>query len=305
MSLRNLLTTTPDPPQQQLYVNTLIRTFPVDFPLLCTLPQNNFFSHLPLLKIFNPKSFYHINKVKMHGLLSLSLLALSASASFVCEDKKRRMHVCCSSLAPGKEHKGVTLIDGQNCKFANSPSLRPHLPTHRRVAANAPSRPRSNRQKRQSDQEMELQLSIAHDWSRRFASRRGIAHTAAVDCFLLPYQCGFPSSYLFDLFLRSFSSSAFLPLHLYTLGSFYSVWTTITDIAQIPGLTRNYGHDCLSVSDAASGEIEGADADSSDAKRAVDVADPIDENTDEISGYDLIDSDDERPVYFDKRPVHS
>lgn len=311
MPWRNLLTTRPDPPQQQLYVNTLIRTSQSNSLSLRTLPKNNFFSHLFLPKIFHPKSFITSTKSKCTvSSLSPSSPSAQAHPSSVRTRSAQCTFAAHSSLQERSTRASLPLTD-KNVSlliprpFPPFPVLSSHQPTHRKAAANAPSRPRSNRQKRQSDQEMELQLSIAHGWSRRFASRRGITHTAAIDCLLLPYQCEIPSSFLFNLFPRYFSFSAFLPLHLYTSDSSYSIRTTVTDIAQIPGLTTNYGHDCLSVSDAASGETEGADADSSDAKRAVGVADSTDENTDEISGYDLFDSNDERPVHFDKRPVHS
>ncbi|KAE9977286.1 hypothetical protein EG328_002115 [Venturia inaequalis] len=54
----------------------------------------------------------------MHSLLSLSLLAFSASASFICNDPQREVHVCCESPSPKKIYNGATLAHGQKCVAA-------------------------------------------------------------------------------------------------------------------------------------------------------------------------------------------
>ncbi|RDI88344.1 putative amidase [Venturia inaequalis] len=62
----------------------------------------------------------------MHSLLSLSLLAFSASASFICNDPQREVHVCCESPSPKKIYNGATLAHGQKCELSGLKSHPPH-----------------------------------------------------------------------------------------------------------------------------------------------------------------------------------
>ncbi|QDS77471.1 hypothetical protein FKW77_007147 [Venturia effusa] len=135
----------------------------------------------------------------MHGLLTLSLLALGASAAFVCKDKKHRMHVCCAALAQGKEHKGVAPMEGQKC-----------------LAAIMKRDPKTKQKS---------------------------------------YSC---------------------PLHMTGLAGLLPGIALPTQqplIAacchtNIPGLTTNYGHDCIKVEGADTGEIEGTEPDNVNVKRS-------------------------------------
>lgn len=54
---------------------------------------------------------------KMRNVFAIALLVMSANTAFVCNDKNRKMHVCCESYTPSKPHKGKPqTLDGMKCK---------------------------------------------------------------------------------------------------------------------------------------------------------------------------------------------
>lgn len=76
-----------------------------------------------LLPVFTPqllfRNFVLSSQIssKMRNLFAIALLVLSANAAFVCNDKHRKMHVCCESYTPAKPKKGKPqTMNGNKCK---------------------------------------------------------------------------------------------------------------------------------------------------------------------------------------------